>query len=91
MRLDVFLKRTGLAKQRTLAKESCDRGLVKVDGREAKASKEIGPGAAIGIATPRGALEIEVTSLPERNYKRKEGEAFYRIKSQVSDEPDEIF
>ena len=42
MRLDVFLKRAGLIKQRSLAKEICDNGLVKMDGRIAKAGKGIG-------------------------------------------------
>lgn len=86
MRIDVFLKRTGLLKQRTLAKEMCDRGRVAVDGREAKAGKEIGPGMVIRLEAGRGMLELEVVGLPQRNYKRREGEAFYRIRSQVSDD-----
>jgi ribosomal 50S subunit-recycling heat shock protein len=44
VRLDVFLKRVGLIKQRSLAKDICDRGLVSMDGRTAKAGKEVGPG-----------------------------------------------
>ena len=86
MRLDVFLKRTGLLKQRSLAREICDHGRVMVDGREAKAGKDVGPGAVITVAMARGVLEIEVAGLPERNYRRKDGEAFYRIRSQVPDE-----
>jgi ribosomal 50S subunit-recycling heat shock protein len=88
VRLDVFLRRTGLLKQRALAKEGCDRGRVSVDGREAKAGKEIGPGMVIRLETTRGVLEIEVVGLPQRNYKRKDGEVFYKIRAQV---PDEIF
>ena len=79
MRLDVFLKRTGLLKQRTLAREVCEGGQVRVDGRVAKASKEIAPGHTIALEMAYVFLEIEVVGLPHRNYKRREGEAFYRI------------
>lgn len=82
MRLDLFLKQTGLIKQRTLAREACDRGGVMVDGRPAKAGKEIAAGHRITLETARGFLEIEVVGLPTRNYKRTEGEAFYRIREE---------
>jgi ribosomal 50S subunit-recycling heat shock protein len=79
LRLDVFLKRTGLLKQRTLAREVCQGGQVRVDGRVAKASKEIAPGHTIVVETAYAFLEIEVVGLPSRNYRRREGETFYRI------------
>ena len=79
MRLDVFLKRAGLIKQRSLAKEICDNGLVKMDGRIAKASKGIGPGRLLEIDLATESLEIEVLGLPRRNYKKEKGRAFYRI------------
>jgi ribosomal 50S subunit-recycling heat shock protein len=80
VRLDIFLKRTCLVKQRTLAKEACERGEVRVDGREARPSKDVGPGHIITIEADRQLLEIEVVGLPTRNYKRKDGEAFYRVR-----------
>ncbi|MFH1313242.1 MAG: S4 domain-containing protein [Candidatus Eisenbacteria bacterium] len=79
MRLDIFLKRTGLIKQRSLAKEICDRGSVGVDGRKAKAGKEIDCGRIITLDLRDEFLEIEVLSLPGRNCKRKDGEECYRI------------
>jgi ribosomal 50S subunit-recycling heat shock protein len=79
LRLDVFLKRTGLIKQRSLAKETCDRGSVGVDGRKAKAGKEIDCGRIITLDLRDEFLEIEVLSLPAKNYKRKAGERCYRI------------
>lgn len=81
MRLDVFLKRAGIFKQRVLARETCDRGGLTVDGRPARAAKEVEPGRVIRLETDREELEIEIVGLPERNYKRKDGEAFYRIRS----------
>jgi len=79
LRLDVFLKRVGLCKQRTLAKELCDGGRVRVDGGTARAGKEISPGRTLEIELTRVILKIEITGLPGRNYRAKDGEAFYRI------------
>ena len=79
MRLDVFLKRVGLIKQRTLAKQICDRGAVKVDGRKAKAGKEIGVGRTIEVRLRDEQIELRVADMPTRSYKRKAGEAFYDI------------
>ena len=81
MRLDVFLKRTGIFKQRALAKETCDRGGVTVDGRPARASREVEPGQVVRVETEREELELQVVGLPERNYRRKAGEVCYRVKS----------
>jgi ribosomal 50S subunit-recycling heat shock protein len=79
VRLDVFLKRVGLIKQRSLAKDICDEGQVRMDGRTAKAGKEVGPGRLLEIDLATERLEIEVLALPTRNYKQEDGRAFYRI------------
>jgi len=79
VRLDVFLKRAGLIKQRGLAKDICDKGLVKMDGAVAKAGKDIAPGRLLQIDLAAERLEIEVLDLPERNYKKEKGHSFYRI------------
>ena len=76
MRLDIFLKRVGLCKQRTLAKELCERGRVRMDGGTAKAGKEVGPGRTLEIELKSETLKIEITGLPGRNYRKKDGEAF---------------
>ena len=79
MRLDVYLKRVGICKQRTLAKELCDGGKVRMDGAMAKAGREVGPGRTLEIELKRETVKIEVTGLPGRNYRKQEGEAFYRV------------
>ena len=79
MRLDVFLKRVGLCKQRTLAKGLCDRGRVRMDGGLAQAGREVTPGRNLEIELGREILKIEVTGLPEKNYRTRDGEAFYRV------------
>ena len=80
MRLDLFLKRTGLIKQRASAKEACEKGLVRMDGRGAKAGKLVAAGSLLTLEVADGFLEIEITGLPLRNYKRTDGEAFYRVR-----------
>ncbi len=49
MRLDLFLKDSRIIKRRTIAKEFCERGLVKVNEKVAKPSFEIKGGETIKI------------------------------------------
>ena len=49
MRLDLFLKETRIIKRRTIAKEFCDRGLVKVNDKIAKPSYEVKSGDILNI------------------------------------------
>jgi ribosomal 50S subunit-recycling heat shock protein len=79
LRLDVYLKRIGLIKQRSRSKEICDKGLVTVDGVKAKAGKEISPGRTVYLNLPAESIEIEVVEIPGRNFKRSQGKAFYRV------------
>jgi ribosomal 50S subunit-recycling heat shock protein len=87
LRLDVYLKRVGLCKQRTLAKELCDKGRVRIDGSTAKAGKEVGPGRTLEIELRRETLKIEITGLPGRNCRQKDGEAFYRVIERSQSDP----
>ncbi len=79
MRLDVFLKRVGLCKQRALAKELCDAGRVRMDGAAVKPGREVREGRTLEIEFKREILRIEVTGLPGRNYRKGDGEAFYNV------------
>ena len=65
----------------------CDRGAASVDGKKAKAGKEIGVGRIIALNLRDERIELEVTGLPARNYKRKAGEAFYDILKHESRDP----
>lgn len=49
MRLDLFLKDSRIIKRRTIAKEFCERGLVKVNNKIAKPSFEVKSGDIIKI------------------------------------------
>ena len=41
MRLDKFLKVSRIIKRRTVAKEACDKGIVTINGKQAKSSSEV--------------------------------------------------
>ena len=49
MRLDLFLKDSHIIKRRTIAKEFCERGLVKANGKMAKPSYEVKTGDVLVI------------------------------------------
>ncbi|WP_028777603.1 RNA-binding S4 domain-containing protein [Shimazuella kribbensis] len=49
MRLDKFLKVSRMIKRRTLAKEVCDGGRVKINEKVAKASSEVKAGDILAI------------------------------------------
>lgn len=63
MRIDKYLKLTRLIKRRTVAKELLDRGLFTINGRKAKASKEIKIGDVVVLALGRHKLTIEITNI----------------------------
>lgn len=79
MRLDLFLKRVGLVKQRTLAKQLCDMGRVELNGRRAKPGKEIKLGDVIRLNLRSELLEFRILEIPQRNFKRTEGAQFYDL------------
>ena len=47
MRLDMFLKVSRVVKRRSKAKELCEHRVVRVNGKVAKASKELKPGDVV--------------------------------------------
>ncbi|MFZ7104724.1 MAG: RNA-binding S4 domain-containing protein [Peptococcaceae bacterium] len=49
MRLDKFLKVARIIKRRTLAKEVCDSGRIKINGNTAKAGSLVKPGDILEI------------------------------------------
>ncbi|MDN5353009.1 MAG: hypothetical protein PWQ12_1930 [Clostridiales bacterium] len=65
MRIDKFLKNARLIKRRTLAKEACDGGRVKLNGKTAKAGAEVAVGDRIDIQFGASPISIRVISLDE--------------------------
>ena len=79
MRLDIYLKNTGLVKQRSEAKRACDAGRIQVGGRQAKTSHVVHIGEQILIETDTRFLDVEVLDIPTRPPARRDRQRFYRI------------
>ncbi len=90
-RLDIFLKNTGLIKQRSEAKRACDDGRVVLIGSEgektAKASQAVHVGERVRIETTTRRIEVEVLDLPERTPAKRDRQRFYRILSEERIDP----
>lgn len=54
MRIDLFLKLSGLLKTRSLAERACDAGAVTIDGRTAKCASKVVPGSVVELVKPDG-------------------------------------
>lgn len=80
--MDNFLKQARLVKRRTMAKELCEDGAVKLNGRVVRAGKEIAPGDRLALRLWNRVLEIEVEQLPDRAPSAREARALYRIVSE---------
>ena len=64
MRLDLFLKWSRIILRRTLAKQTCDAGRVKVNGQQARAGREVRVGDTISVRLARRQITFRVRSIP---------------------------
>ena len=80
MRLDQFLKLSRVVKRRSVAKELCDSGAVKVNGRPVKPSREVKVGDVIEIDTFTRYLKAQVVRIPSsKNVSKKEARELLQI------------
>lgn len=77
MRVDQFLKKTLLLKQRTTAKMLCDKQYVKINGQYTKPSRHVGIGDIIEIETAKGISQYKVLMIPSGNVKKSERSEYY--------------
>ena len=66
LRLDKYLWAIRLFKTRTLAATACDKGKVKFDGSQTKASKNVNIGDEYEVKTETKRWRIKVTGLLEK-------------------------
>ncbi|MDA0744880.1 MAG: S4 domain-containing protein [bacterium] len=79
MRLDLFLKRCCLTRQRSEAKRACDNGIVTVDDQPAKAARTVQVGQRVGIAFLDRFLEVKILNLPVGNVSRANARDYYEV------------
>jgi len=78
MRIDKFLKVSRVLKRRTLAQEACDKGKVKVNGRDAKAGHQIKVGDEVELNFTGGAVKFRIVQIKE-TVKKDEAASLYEI------------
>lgn len=79
LRLDLYLKRSGLVKRRTLAATMCNNEYVTVNGKSSGPGKAVRSGDRIQVRYARRKLLVEVTGIPGKG--RREPDC-YRILSE---------
>jgi ribosomal 50S subunit-recycling heat shock protein len=85
LRLDLYLKRSGLVKRRSLAATLCDNQYVNLNGRPAGPGKAVKLGDRLEIRYARKKVLVEVTEIPGKQVKKGEG---YRVLSEEVVEED---
>jgi ribosomal 50S subunit-recycling heat shock protein len=83
IRLDSFLSEVRLIKRRAQAKIACEEGKVLLDGKVAKAGKEVKVGQIITINFANRTIEVEVVGIPSGNVRKAEAKNFYRVIREV--------
>ncbi|MCT4565958.1 MAG: RNA-binding S4 domain-containing protein [Maledivibacter sp.] len=79
MRIDKFLKNSRLIKRRTVAKEACEQGRVKVNDKPAKPGTEVVQGDIIVIEFGSRTVKVEVLDLKEHVTKDDAKEMYKNI------------
>ena len=83
MRLDKYLKISGLIPRRTVANEACDAGKVSLNGARAKAASEVAAGDVVAFDLGRGARRVEIVEVPTGNVSRERQLGLYRMLDQA--------
>jgi len=78
LRIDKFLKVSRIIKRRTVAKEVCDAGRIKLNGRPAKAGSDIKVGDKLEVTYGTRLLEVEILDIRE-NVPAKEAASLYAV------------
>lgn len=81
MRIDLLLNKLCLTKTRTIAKTACDKGLVSINGKTAKASSEIREGDLVRFKLYGFDHEIRVDRVPSGNVAKKDATEYYTLLS----------
>lgn len=79
MRIDLLLNKICLTKTRSIAKNACDKNLVQINGKTAKASHEVKAGDLIRLDLYGFRHRIEITEIPAGNVARKDAANFYKL------------
>lgn len=81
MRVDQLLNKICLTKTRSIAKTACDKGLVFINGKAAKASAEVKEGDLLRFLLYGFDHEIRIEKVPTGNVAKKDATEYYSLLS----------
>ena len=79
MRVDKLLNKLCLVKTRSIAKNACDKNLVKINGKIAKASSMISDNDVIEYELYGYFNKVKITKVPKINVSKVKAPEFYQI------------
>jgi len=79
MRIDLLLNKLCLTKTRSIAKTACDKNLVQINGKTAKASNEVKAGDLIRFDLYGFKHLVELLEIPAGNVARKDTTKYYKL------------
>ncbi|MGB3975653.1 MAG: S4 domain-containing protein [bacterium] len=82
MRLDKFLKVSRLIKQRQKAKDICDMGSAKINGKIVKPGHKIKPGDIIDVIVGNRQISAEILIIPSGNVSKHDAASLIDIKEE---------
>jgi ribosomal 50S subunit-recycling heat shock protein len=85
MRIDKFLKNSRLIKRRSVAKEACDGGRIRINDKVAKAGDKVEEGDIIDIRFGNSLLSVKVLRIFEHVTKSDSQELYEIISKEASD------
>lgn len=86
MRLDKWLKVSGLIPRRTVAREACDAGRVQVNGKIAKPAHEVELGDVVSFDLGRGTTRAKIVAMPLGNVSReRQAQTYERLEGDGAD------
>ncbi len=77
MRVDKFLNTTNIVKRRSIAQDMCDSGVVAVNGKPVKSSKEVKKGDIITLTYLEYTKTYDVLEIPTTKNVPKNQSALY--------------
>ena len=79
MRLDLLLNKLCLTKTRSIAKNACDKNLVFISGKPAKASALVKEGDTVIFRLYGAEHEIKILKIPDGNVAKKDTTQYYEM------------
>lgn len=79
MRLDKYLKVSRIIKRRTVAKEACEKGMVKINDKVAKSSSEVKVGDILTLTFGEKVVKYRITEIREHVLKNDAKELYESI------------